>query len=384
MRRVLTIITAIALVAGSLAVGTLTADLPFWRHAFDLPLAANEVFTPTITIGTPETGAVNVIDETRLTIDAAALSAAADAARAANAGSLLVAHHGDLQIDRNFTAPDRWIELRQADFLARPLAAISAGMALGDGSIKSLDDAVSKYLPEWDGDPRGRITLRQLLNETSGLATGVDAADVLGSHPLSDWPNLPEFATSRGVRLLLGNDYESTALGFRRQHEAGGFFNVSPVNSQLAAVIVEHASGMPYERFLEKRLLQPAYLFRMQLQMDRDSGMPAAHCCLWAFSRDALAIGELLRKDGALPGGKRLWPAGWVAEMLKGSRANPEFGLQIERIRKGNVEIWHLGGARGGALWIVPALELTVVVLADRRVASSPALLDPLLQALRK
>jgi CubicO group peptidase (beta-lactamase class C family) len=384
MRRVLTILTTIVLVVGSLAVGTLTADLPFWRRAFDLPLASSENYQPTLEIGpAPSAGHVPV-DPARNSIDPAALSAAADFTRAAGGAALLVARRGELQHEEYFQGGDDPRVLRPADFLARPLASIATGLALTAGGIQSLDDRVEKYLPEWDDEPRGRITVRQLLSETSGLDEGVDAARVLGSHPFSDWSRLPDFATSRGVRLLLGNDFESTALGFELDHEPGGFFNVSPVNTQLAAVIVERVTRMPYERFLAERLLVPAKLSHMQLQMDRRSGMPAAHCCLRASSRDVLKLGELLRNDGTVARGKHILSAGWMGQMLQGSRANPEFGLQIARLQRGGLEIWHLGGERGGAVWIVPAAELTVVVLADRDVRLGAAPLEPLLAALRK
>ena len=384
MRRILTILAAFVLVAGSLAVGALTADLPFWRRAFDLPLASSENYFPTLEIGPPPFGAYAAIHPERNTIDPAGLSAAAGTAQAAGGAALLVARGGVLQYEQYFQGGDDLRSLRPADFLARPLAAIAVGLALADGRIESLDDRVEKYLPEWDDEPRGRITLRQLLTETSGLAPGVDAAKVLGAHPFSDWSRLPDFATSRGVRLLLGNDFESTALGFDLKHEPGGFFNVSPVNSQLAAVIVERATRMPYERFLEQRLLAPASLFHMQLQMDRRSGMPAAHCCLRALARNVLQVGELLRKDGAAADGSQVLAMGWVQEMLKGSRANPQFGMQIEHVGRKEVEIWHLGGERGGAVWIVPSAQLTVVALADRDVRLPDTLFVPLLDALRK
>jgi CubicO group peptidase (beta-lactamase class C family) len=167
-------------------------------------------------------------------------------------------------------------------------------------------------------------------------------------------------------------------------HEPGGFFNVSPVNTQLAAVILERVTGMPYERFLEQRLLAPASLHHVQLQMDRRSGMPAAHCCLRALSRDVLEVGELVRNDGLSVSGKHVLPAGWVRQMLGGSRANPEFGLQIERLKREELEIWHLGEERGGGIWILPAEELTVVALADRDVRLGDAPLERLLEALRK
>ena len=130
-----------------------------------------------------------------------------------------------------------------AALVARPLAAMAVGLALADGRIASLDTPVARYLPEWDDEARGRITLRQLLEETSGLETGGDIRGLLYRSPWDDLARLPAFATSRGVRMLLGNDFESSALGFRLEHEPGGFYNASPANTQLAAVIVERATG---------------------------------------------------------------------------------------------------------------------------------------------
>ena len=54
--------------------------------------------------------------------------------------------------------------------------------------------------------------------------------------------------------MLLGNDFESSALGFRLEHEPGGFYNLSPANTQLAAVIVERATGTPFENFVDERV----------------------------------------------------------------------------------------------------------------------------------
>src|SRR3954469_18051101 len=102
MRRVLTFLTAIVLLSGSLAVGVFTADLPFWRRAFDLPLKSGETYVPTLRIGAP-TFDLQEIDPAALTLDAARLDVAADVARAAGATALLVAHHGKPQLARYFS-----------------------------------------------------------------------------------------------------------------------------------------------------------------------------------------------------------------------------------------------------------------------------------------
>jgi hypothetical protein len=386
MRRLLTFFTTAVLVLMSLGIGLFTADLPFWRRAIDLPLTVTENYIPTIRIGDPPSGAVAVLDPARNSIDPAALESAEERAGAAGAHALLVMHGGELQLERYFTSggtPSPFA-LRPADFLARPLAAIAIGLAQAEGRIGSLDTPIAHWLTEWGDDARGTITVRQLLNETSGLETGVDAADVLGSRPFDDISRLPRFATSRGVRLLLGNDFESTALGFELEHEPGGFFNVSPVNAQLAAIVVERATGLDYEQYLADRLHRVAPFVGMEAQMDRRSGMPAAHCCLRATARDALRFAEFVRNDGESVGRNRtarLWPAGWVAEMLKGSRANPQFGLQLQRLEGVTPEVWHLGSERGGGAWIVPAAGLTIVLLAPRGTSTPLAIVEPLLSS---
>ena len=64
-----------------------------------------------------------------------------------------------------------------AGLIARPMAAMAVGLALAEGRIDSLDTPVSRAsCTEWEDEPRGRITLRQLLEETSGLEAGGDVA----------------------------------------------------------------------------------------------------------------------------------------------------------------------------------------------------------------
>ena len=72
-----------------------------------------------------------------------------------------------------------------------------------------------------------------MIEETSGLETGGATRGLLHRSPWKDPEQLPRFATSRGVRMLLGNDFTSSALGFRLDHEPGGFYNQSPATTQL-------------------------------------------------------------------------------------------------------------------------------------------------------
>ena len=278
------------------------------------PPLPDGIYLPTVEIGVAPPGAAKG-GAAPVVLDPAVDSLIVDEAvmRARNAGSraLLVMYRDRLQIERYFGA-DESDTLLPAGLVSRPLAAMAAGVALAEGRLSSLDVPVARYLHEWEGEARGAITLRQLLEDTSGLETGGDTRTLLDGFAWTDLARLPRFATNPGVRLLLGNDLESAALGFQLDHEPGGFHNVSPANTQLIAVIIERATGMPYERFLEERVWRPAGAGVAQLQLDRRAGMPAAHCCWRAAARDTLRIVSLLASDG-MTSGARVLPAGWAA-----------------------------------------------------------------------
>ena len=265
-------------------------------------------------------------------------------------------HEGRLVIERYFVADDV-DSMLPATVIARPLAAMAAGVALADGTLKSLDAPVAALLHEWDDEPRGRITLRQLLEETSGLEDGNTIAGVLYQSPWQDLARLPRFATARGVRMWLGNDYESSALGFRLNHESGGFYNVSPANAQLVAVMLERATGQPYERFVDTRIWSAAGAGTARLQLDRRAGMPAAHCCWLATARDMLRIATLLATDGNT-GNRQVLPAGWVAEMAQPSRVNADSGMQLRRLKIEGEDALSSADDQGSAFWVIPSRQL--------------------------
>jgi CubicO group peptidase (beta-lactamase class C family) len=361
MRRVLTILTAIALCLVSLGVGVFTADLPFWQRALRLPLPPGGAYLPVASIGSAAQQ-VKVGLSPDSGMDAPAMERAIDEARAAGGRALLVMHQDKLVVERYFLADDAG-SLLPAALVARVSTAMAVGIALAEKRIASLDAPVARYLPEWHDEPRGRITMRQLLEETSGLETGGDIRGLLYRSPWDDLAELPSFATSRGVRMLLGNDFESSALGFRLDHEPGGFRNVSPANIQLAALILERATGVPFERYVDERLWQSVGAGHAELQLDRRAGMPAAHCCWRATARDMMLVLGLLGTEGK-HGGRAVLPDGWVREMARASRVSSGTGMQVARLTFGDDEALGVSDDDGSAFWVIPRRRLAVLNVA--------------------
>jgi len=384
MRRLLTYLAAAVLLLASLAIGAFTADLPFWRRAFQWPLPVDALYLPVATIGKasdatpqmPREVATPVGMVAPATVDAGVLDGAARLARESGSRALLIARHGEVIAAFYFGADDDHA-LMPAGLIARPVAAMAVGVALAEGHLASLDAPVAGYLPEWDSEPRGRVTLRQLLQETSGLEAGGDVPGLMRRSPLADPARLPEFATAKGVRILLGNDFARAALRFDLQHEPGGFFTPSPANAQLAALIVERATATPYERYIEQRLWRASGAGHAELALDRRAGMPSAHCCWRAAAPDILRLVSLLASDGKIHG-RQVLPPGWAGEMSRASRVNPERGMHLTRLEIAGRSALSAADADGSAFWVIPDGGLAILNIV-KPAGSSPAELPALL-----
>ena len=117
----------------------------------------------------------------------------------------------------------------------------------------SLEDEITQYFPEI---PYPGVTVRQLLNHTSGIPDYFDDADWF-------------FKIWKEEKRVPGND---EILRFLRETEAKPYFapgeglQYSNTGYNLLALLAERRSGVPYEEFLQKHIFEPA-------------GMTATRCC---------------------------------------------------------------------------------------------------------
>lgn len=196
--------------------------------------------------------------------------------------------------------------------MAKTIVGLLVGIAIAEGFINSIEDPVAQYIPEWRQDERRQISLRDLLYMQSGLR----------NERRTDTP------TSDLVQMYLGSDVAQVALNIPQAILPGQDFDYNNVNSQVLAIVLQHATGMTYTDYLSTRLWQAIGADEAHLWLDRPEGMGKTFCCLFATARDWVRVGQLLLNNGQI-GGTQVVPSAWLAQMLTPSPLEATFGAHI-------------------------------------------------------
>ncbi len=145
---------------------------------------------------------------------------------------------GEMQIARTFGAAKTTSAAFLLGSISKPIA-IAALMTLYDKGLFRLDDLAQKYLPEFKGDGRDRVTIQHLLTHTSGLPD-----------------QLPQNAELRSQHAKL-SEFVNGALRVPLHFEPGTKYEYSSMAILLAAEIAQRLSGMDIKQLVQQAVLDP-------------------------------------------------------------------------------------------------------------------------------
>ncbi len=307
---------SVALLA-ALAAAFLLVDWRFWYRLATLPDDPGEwpasYYQPAVAVPGDEQPFFPAAAEGERSISEEALEAAAAWADEHNSAALLVLHRGVLQFERYWRdiGPDSLFTGRA---MTRTLIPPLIASAMAEGYIDNLDEPIGNYLEEWRGDPRGEITIRELLTNLSGLEVVTMAGDASPGN--------------KNNRLALSSDFRAAALNYDLAEPPGTVFAFTNSNAQLLGALLESATGIQYEDYLDSHIWAPLGAGPSEMYFDRPGGMPTVYCCFRATPRDWLRFGHALSLDGAV-NGRRLWPEGTVAQMTTPTALYPNYAYQV-------------------------------------------------------
>lgn len=266
--------------------------------------------------------------------------------------ALLVVRDGTLEYERYWGGYGHDSTVTSFSVAKSFLSAL-VGAAIAAGRIGSVDDPVTRYLPELGTrDPRlSRVTLRDLLTMSSGLRYASSP------NPLAD----------DDTRTYYAPDLRALALTVQ-VGEAPGRFEYNNYHPLLLGLVLERVTGQPVAAYLSEKLWQPLGMEAPgSWSLDsRGSGFEKLESGLNARAIDFAKFGQLYL-DGGRWGGRQLLPREWVEastrpQVTTGQADGPAYGyFWWVTPQPGGGRHFSARGNKGQFLYVVPEARLLMV-----------------------
>jgi CubicO group peptidase (beta-lactamase class C family) len=183
------------------------------------------------------------------------------------------------------------------------------GKAIMDGYIKSLDQPIGDFYPEFSN---AKTTVGDLASMASGL----------------DWVEHYTSPFSLTARANYDDDLAETILNLKVIKTPGKAFEYLSGNTQLLGMIIQKASGKQLAEYLSESFWQPMGATEDALwQVDDDEHRLAkTFCCISSNARDFARFGKLY-KDYGKWNGKQLLDSTYVTKSITPRfKESPEYG----------------------------------------------------------
>jgi CubicO group peptidase (beta-lactamase class C family) len=250
--------------------------------------------------------------------------------------------------------------------MSKSIVSLAVGMALAEGKIASLDDAVAKYVPTLAGSPYGETSIRNVLR----MSSGVPFNEVYDGND-----DLTRFSV---VRNWHGSIEALRAFGVR-EVEQGTRFHYASSETVILAVLLRAVTGTTLSEYLTGRLWQPMGAEADATWVKTSDGIETASGSFNAILRDYGRLGVLLANDGAV-GARQIVPKEYLLEAtdwhrqpdaFAPKRATSYFGYGYQFwTYPGEKRRFALLGVYGQSIFVDPELKLVMVITAAAKNAS--------------
>lgn len=222
-----------------------------------------------------------------------------DYMKRANVNGIMVLKDGAVVFEsyRNGVGPQSQHSLWSA---SKSYTVTILGIALKEGVIKSLDDPVEAYAPQFKGTAYGPVSLRHVAMMSSGVQFFHDKGT----------PNRSDMY----IALLGGRNLDDFAASLAPRVKPGSDFNYLATDTHVLSAALRGAYGKRYVDIVQDKLWTPAGFSgaaSWSKHARGDAGVSFGHCCLQATLQDFAHLGQLYLDDLKV-GGEPLTPAGWA------------------------------------------------------------------------
>jgi CubicO group peptidase (beta-lactamase class C family) len=243
--------------------------------------------------------------------------------------------------------------------MAKTFTSILIGCAIDEGKIKSVDQPVGDFLPEFKNGDEAKLTIKNLLTMSSGINFDEDYVNPFA------YPGAAYY----------GSDIKELTYKYKVKDEPGKTFKYLSGNSELLGFVLEKATGKKVSDYASEKLWQPLGAKNSAFwSLDHEGGMEKTYCCFNTNALDFARIGKLFLDSGKW-NGKQIVSKEYVLNSIKPAELIDDFGKKNQKYGyswwlipnyKGH-DIFYARGLLGQYILCIPDKKMVVVRLGNKK-----------------
>ena len=215
--------------------------------------------------------------------------------------SLVVLKDGQL-VHESYHKGTSDTDLRMSFSVAKSFLSALFGVIVAEGKIASLDDPVTAYAPSLKGGAYDGVSIRNVLQMSSGIAFDEDYLDFNSD-------------INRMQRVLaLGGSMDGFAQSLKdKEREPGIKWQYVSIDTHILSMVIRGATGQDISSLLSEKVIEPLGFEESPLYLVDGDEVAVVLGGLNVRARDYARFGQMFLDNG-LYNGKQVIPADWVAE----------------------------------------------------------------------
>ena len=242
--------------------------------------------------------------------------------------------------------------------VSKSIVSILIGIAIDEGKIKSVDQKVSDFIPEYGKGQNAQLTIKHLLTMSASFDYDESYASLFSST----------------TKIYYGRNLKKMVLNLKVTDVPGKKFNYQSCNHLVLAYILEKATGKILSDYASEKLWKPLGAKDDALwSLDKKNGMEKAYCCFNSNARDFSRFGTLFLHNGYY-NNQQIVSAQYVRESITAAPLVDEAGIKSDCYGYSwwltdidGEKIFYAQGILGQFVFVIPSKNIVAVRLGKKK-----------------
>ncbi len=187
--------------------------------------------------------------------------------------------------------------------MAKSFLSAIFGVAVHDGLIPDLHQAVTDYVPELKGSGYDGVSIKNVLQMSSGVYFNEDYGDFNS--------DINRF----GRTMALGGSFDEFAASLSSDREQGTYMHYVSIDTHVLGMVLRAATGRTFIDYFDEKLWSKLGTEKDAIYLTDSTGEPLVLGGLNLISRDYARLGLLYRDFGVI-NGEQIIPAQWIEDSI--------------------------------------------------------------------